>query len=226
MKIKINNIFLSFMIMLCYGCIDIDTNKKKEIYVVYDDSWVNFGAKQDPRYEDEIKKEGYELVIKYLPVANLLSKRVYRSPSNRRYWFIGKFLIDQDKNISFVAVTSSKNFDEKKYKEEDIKDIKSSCRIANSKAKNVKKRYNLYHYYDLKEKKMMVLTEDNPKYDDYIIFGFARDMPQYLVIKNDYGKRLMENGTILPDPNELKDNIVWQDWYNYWGLTDYKIEIP
>ncbi len=220
-----NKILLSVMIMLCYGCINIDTNKKKEIYVVYDDSYTSFVGKYYLGNEYAVIEKGYELVIEKFPGYKYVSK-VYRRPFNRRYWFIGKFLIDKDKNISFVPVTSSKKFDEKKYKEEDIKSIKMDFDIADSRARNVKTRYSLYHYYDLEEKKFMLLTEDNPKYDDYVIFNFADDMPQYLVIKNEYGKRLMEEGIILPDPNELKNNIVWQDWYNYWGLTDYKIEIP
>jgi hypothetical protein len=104
------------MTMLCYGCIDIDTNKKKEIYVVYDDSYASYVGKYNPNNERKTREEGYELVIKDPPADRYYRFRVYRRPFNRRYWFIGKFLIDQDKNISFVAVTSSKKFDEKNIK--------------------------------------------------------------------------------------------------------------
>ena len=230
MSRKINKILLYSMIMLCYSCVSIADKNMKEIYVVYDDSYTSFVGSYDPTPEYEIIEEGYELVIKDPPDYEC-PLIVYRRPFNRRYWFIGKFLIDKDKNISFVPVTSSKNFDEKKYKKEDIKSIKSSCFIfgfqkiddLNAIGKEGTLRFD---YYDVEKKKFIPLTKDNPKYENYFLYSFGFYMPSLLVIKNDYGKQLMENGTILPDPNELKNNIVWQDWYNYWGLTDYKIEIP
>ncbi len=216
------------IMIICYGCVN---NEIKEIYVVYDDSYTEFGGKYDPRHEVRVIKEGYKLVIEYQPVPNRLSTKVYRSSTNRRYWFIGKFLIDKDKNISFVPVTSSKNFDEKKYKKEDIKSIKSKCFIAGFQHLDDLKEMNgegkrWFKYYDVEKKKFMPLTKKHPKYENYFLYNLGFHMPILLVIKNAYGKQLMENGTILPDPNELKNNIVWQDWYNYWGLTDYKIEIP
>ena len=218
-------LFLLVTMIFCYGCVSITSKNMKEIYVVYDDSYTSFVGKYDPRNETAVKREGHELVLKD-PEDYGYKWRVYRSPFNRRYWFIGKFLIDSEKNINFVPVTSSKRFNKQNYKEEDIERIEGSCFIARSRVRAVQERQEYDHYYDVEKKQFIPLTKDNPKYTDYFLYGFADYTPQYLVIKEEYGKRLMENGIILPDPNELKDQVVWQDWYNYWGLSKFKIEIP
>jgi hypothetical protein len=219
-----NNIILLLFIVFCFsGCIGMMSKGIKEIYVIYDSNYISYVGKYNPMGELKIIKEGYQSIIDDIP--DYFNFKVYRKPFDRQYWFIGKFLIDNNKDITFIPVTDSNKYYVKKYNSKDLENIKDFCSIVMERVYDMNKE-GKYVYFDFIKNEAVCLTKTDDEYTKMFLFAFGRNVPEYLIINDQYGKKLMEEGVILPDTKEIKSNIIWQSWYNYWEKSKVNWAFP
>lgn len=184
----------------------------KEIYAVYDSSYAAFGFKCDPRITRRWHDKGYKWIE-----SPLRYRKILKYPVDK-YFFIGKFIIDPDKNIEFIPVTSSKGFEKKEssYKKEELDNLAMYCSMTKGRLRSFITERVQYTYIDItnsKENKVIKITKEDPEYTEKFLAVLGMSVPYYLVINEQYGKELMEQGIIVPDAEEVKANLIWKDWY-------------